>query len=355
MSKKNDTGRGSGSTWRPSAHHQSSRAFTGSFTRPSAGPRTARARSRPRLRMAPTLIVLLTVLGVGLWLGFYRQLRPASLVAPAAVVELVRGPAQMVLADGSGVRRLALRSGMEIPAQATLEVSNEAGSGLAVRLAGGSSVRFEHGSRASLSAPDRLDLEGGALYLDSRSGIGADATDGEPVEVRTSFGLVRDIGTQFEVRLVGADEASPDSELNEDGDSFQGLRIRVREGRIEFTETSGERHEASAGEELRLTPRGAVERAPVAIHGRHWQWVLATAAVPDVEGQPLSLYLDWLEREGGWTLFYGSGSRAMAGATTLFGTIDGLSAAEATPMVFAGSGLTYRIEGEQLLISQRSQ
>ena len=361
MSSSNDqTGRPSGSTWRPSAQDQSSRAFTGSFTRQKATQRpTSRSKgSRPFPYLA--IAAALLAAGAAIWLGFGHE-RPAASAESVAVIELVRGPVQLVVpaADGTS-RQLDARPGLSLPAGTVIETAAGEDGGLAVRLQGGSAARFDGGSQATLKQADQIELRRGAVYVDSRPGTVDNTGDaGQAVEVRTTFGLVRDIGTQFEVRLVGGHEPASSNQDQVAGSgqapaSASGrLRVRVREGRILFTGTDGDEHRAAAGEELLVSASGTVERSEMPIYGPHWQWVLATAPVPEVEGRPLSLFLDWLEREGGWSLQYEPASRELAEETMLFGTIHGLSADEATPMVFAGSGLVYRLEGERLIISQR--
>ena len=359
-SSKDQTSRPSGSTWRPSAQDQSSRAFTGSFTRQKTTqrPNTPDKKARPLPHLG--LVVTLLAIATAIWLGFSRD-RPAATSESVAVIELVRGPVQLVVPGPDNTsRQLEARPGLELPAGTVIETGADENSGLAVRLQGGSAARFDGGSSATLREPDQVELQRGAVYVDSQPGtIDGSGDAGQAVEVLTTFGLVRDIGTQFEVRLVGQHENASSARDRTAGStdgprSASGeLRVRVREGRILFTGTDGDEHRAAAGEQLLVSASGAVERSQMPVYGPHWQWVLATAPVPEVAGQPLSVFLDWLEREGGWTLQYEPASRALAEETQLFGTIHGLSADEATPMVFAGSGLVYRLEGAELIISQR--
>ncbi len=357
-SKHKTSTRSTKNTWRPSAQDHSSRAWTGSFTARDAARRPAEVTRRP-LNLPPILGLglMLLVAGIGVWLASDYLTGDSALSSSratdaVAVVELVRGPVQLVLTEPDNtLRRIKARPGLELPAGAVVELDSaggDEGNGMAVRLGGGSSARFAAGSRATLSSRDRIDLERGAVYVDSRQGIGVEAIAGDPVEVRTTFGMVRDIGTQFEVRLETDAGDEPVSTTDR-----PVLRVRVREGRVVYTAPTGSEHQAAVGEELRVLASGGVERAPAAIYGPRWQWVIDNAAVPEVEGRSLSIYLQWLEREGGWALRYEDQSRAFADDTKLFGNIHGLSAKQATPMVFAGSGLVYGIEDGELVISKR--
>src|SRR2546427_815740 len=79
----------------------------------------------------------------------------------------------------------------------------------ALRLDAGPSVRLDAGSDLRLVSAHVLELRRGAVYVDtgarSPNGSAATASGAEgpasPIEIRTSLGRVRDVGTQFEVRL----------------------------------------------------------------------------------------------------------------------------------------------------------
>ena len=81
----------------------------------------------------------------------------------------------------------------------------------AFELAGGASLRASTATEWSFEGPRRIELAAGTLYVDSGT-----AAAGRGVEIVTAFGVVRDVGTQFEVRALST-----------------GLRIRVREGLAE--------------------------------------------------------------------------------------------------------------------------
>ncbi|MCG8459961.1 MAG: FecR family protein [Holophagales bacterium] len=227
-------------------------------------------------------------------------------------------------------------SGATPQRQAGLAEAPRDGRGLAsVRLASGASVRIGAGSRARLLSDSALVLERGAVYVDAAASSG--------VEVRTTLGVVRDIGTQFEVRLSAGPEAM--------------LSVRVREGWVELHAGAGEggeapRHRAGAGEELRLAAYGSLRRGRVPVHGQVWNWVLASAAAPEVEGKSLRSFLDWLVREGGWELRFAEPAAAeLATTTVIHGEVTGLDAAQATAIVFESSGFTFDLENGVFLVS----
>ncbi len=239
-------------------------------------------------------------------------------------------------------RLLSLGAGEVIRAGAVIETgaaSAGAPSRAAIRLDGGESMRLDSDTRVRFASSSSVVLERGAVYFDSIGDSSGDSA-GSGLEVRTTFGVVRDIGTQFEVRLV------------EDAEAEDSLRVRVREGSIDL-ESNGESHRATVGEELQLDSRGALTRGPSPIHGSHWDWVVETAPAPDVTGQPLQVFLDWLAREGGWAVRFADPATAeVASSTILHGDVRSLTPLQASSMVLRGSGLDYRLE-EGVLVIER--
>ena len=179
-------------------------------------------------------------------------------------------------------------------------------------------------------------LDRGAVYVDSAAG--------SAVEVRTVYGVVREIGTQFEVRLLEAEDVAENGAV---------LRVRVREGEIEIESKRGnqQQHAGAVGEEVILYGDGKVERREVAIHGAEWDWASDLASSVELEGWSLARFVTWLGREGGWEIRYEAPAiEEQAQAITLHGSSRGLAPLEAADMVFEGTGLRYRIEGAELWV-----
>lgn len=249
---------------------------------------------------------------------------------PLARVELSHG--SVATAEGD-----AVGPGFQLAFGRTLTTG--ADGGVALRLASGPSVRLDADSRARLTAESELLLERGALYVDARGSA--------QVEIRTSLGSVRDLGTQFEVRLESA------------GGADQRLQIRVREGTVLLMPDSepgakGTTYTARVGEQLILNAQGDVLRGPSPTYGSHWNWVVRTAPLPTVEGESLRAFLDWLAREGGWGVRYADRHvEDVAAATILHGDLDAMAPTDAAAMVLRSSGLDYRIEQNVLEIAAR--
>lgn len=261
------------------------------------------------LALAATL--LLAALGIGWWLW-------SSGSAPATV------PVARVESAVPGSR---LQVGEEIPPGTAIET---AAGPAALRLAGATSLRLDAGTRARLVSASLIDLERGAVYLDS-GGEGSGA-----VAVQTPLGIVREIGTQFEVRLLAETAA---------------LRVRVREGEVRV-ERGDASYPAVAGVELTLRADGRVTRQEVAGHGSPWNWVLQAAPPLEIEGKTLQEVLDQVARETGWTIRYADESlAASAGSIAVHGTIGHLRPDQALDVVLPGAGLRYEMVEGVVVIS----
>lgn len=178
----------------------------------------------------------------------------------------------------------------------------------ALRLSGGASLRLDTHTRLTWIAAQELRLEAGAIYVDSGPG---DAQ----ITIHTPLGTVRDIGTQFEARLKGAD-----------------LRIRVREGEVEVLK-GRRRSVAKRGTEMTVEVDGEVRRDAVELHGDPWLAYQSVAPSFELEGATLMDYLRWLMRETGWTLDFSDPVIAVeAKSVVLHGSIHGVPV-EDTPLV----------------------
>ncbi|MCP4901028.1 MAG: FecR domain-containing protein [bacterium] len=202
------------------------------------------------------------------------QTAPEGLVA-FAQVELASGDVWQ--SEGSADRRFRLRKGDR------LEIGNAVvttDGRVAFRLASGHSVRLDRDSGVRLAAANEVILEQGAVYLDSGGMLDED----QLITIRTPLGGVTEIGTQFEVRLLE-----------------EGVRVRVREGRIAFFHDSG-RDEFEAGRQARLDGSGRLVVDDIPRFGIEWEWVAETTPAYQLEGQTLKQYLTWLSRETGFKI-----------------------------------------------------
>lgn len=195
----------------------------------------------------------------------------------------------------------------------------------ALRLPGGAAVLVDGGSALQLTSARMVVLDRGAVYIDS-GGTTA-------LEVRTPMGVVRDVGTKFEVRLTTA-----------------ALRVRVRDGAVRV-ERDRQQHDAGPGVELVIGASGELTRRTVPVDGPEWAWTTDASTPFELEGRSLREFLDWIASENGWRLrFADAVVEDKARTTTLHGSIQGLSPEQALAAVLPTSGVEHQLEGDVLSV-----
>lgn len=320
------------STWQPSslelANPSYSRLSRGSMV--GLPLRVDQKRRFPRLRVLGALAAVVLIGSVVLALRdpLGGKSDATFVPAPVALLDLAHG--SFTVHSKAGLAETSIQVGREIFAGAQIETGGEHSgrpSRAALRLAGGQSLRLDQNTRIRLMTNAKIVLERGAIYLDSASGAA--------VEIHTAQGLVRDIGTRFEVRVS---ENLP-------------LRVRVRDGLISFEPPSGPVVKASAGTELMIDRQGRIEKRAVAIAGPSWDWATATAPLPQIEGMTVRAFLIWMAHENAWTLDLSAPQAAeRVDTAVVHGRVEGLAPREALEAVLAGSGLVQRLEGDTLRV-----
>jgi ferric-dicitrate binding protein FerR (iron transport regulator) len=245
---------------------------------------------------------------------------------PVAAVEAVQGAVSLVPARGAGM--LPLSVGDSVSAGMIVETGAEGR--VAFRLTSGSSLRVSHATRLRMESDSVLVLDRGTLYVDNAGADGAERS----LEVRAPAGVVRDIGTQFEVY------SAEDS-----------LRVRVREGMV-VLETGDDIHQAEPGVELLLSAGGALTRRTISPYGTEWGWTHRIAPPFSLEGRSLSQFLDWVARESGRSVtFADEGTESAAQGVVLHGSIEGLTPEEALAAVLPTCGMLHLVN-ERILIER---
>ena len=283
--------------------------------------REVRARSRRRLLWtAGTLAAAAALVVVA-----GRALRVGA-PAPPAVATVVTIVGRADVTPLSGARAFWGDEAAGRPLAAGTVLESGTGDRLALRLAGGQSLRLDVGSRARLDSAASVTLERGAAYVDSVGGAG--------IAVTTALGEAREIGTQFEARLAAG-----------------ALIIGVREGAVILT-TAGERLTVAAGTALTVAPGSAPERRPLAAWADEWQWTQAVAPRLDIEGRTASEYLAWAAREGGIEVSYADAGVERAAATAvLHGELLGATPLESLAVVLPGCGLRFTGSDGRIVVS----
>ncbi len=312
------------------------------------GERTADRPERRRLsrRWLPlaAAAVLAVVVGAAWWAA-----RPGPRLAappPVASIEVLTGtvrlmpPGEEPLVLGTGGARQLLRVGTEIETAAPGGETQRAAGGadgvgrIALRMAGGASVRLDAGTRLRLASERQVELAHGAVYVDS----GATAGTRRGMTVRTAAGRFEDIGTQFEVRTEGAGAGAV-------------TRLRVREGRVALGRGEQPAVVATAGEQVVVRAGGRIDKSTIPLSGPEWSWVLAAAPRLDIEGVTVRTYLDWLARETGWRIgIADEATAAVVDSAELHGSIAHLDPIDTPAVVLASAGLGHRQSGGTLVV-----
>ena len=221
-------------------------------------------------------------------------------------------------------------------APARLAVTTDPAMRTALQLASGIELRLDVNSEIALADASTISLVRGALFVDTGSATGPNRW----IAVRTPLGTVRDVGTSFEVRLIGDLPA----------EAGRSLRVRVRDGIVRLTTTRGAEN-AERGGELVATESGAIARATASVTGEDWDWVTLAAAPFDLDGKTLADFLAWVTREGGWELRFQNEALARSASTIVInGSVDGLTPLQALRAVLATCGLTHRRNGDVVTI-----
>lgn len=256
---------------------------------------------------------------------------PTPLVE-VATVQHVRGAVARGSTRDTGEDRV-LRSGNRLYPGDSVTTSNDGL--LAVRLATGVAVRLDRGTRLHVVSTTALTLDAGAIYVisDAMSAEGRSTRDMRgtaAVEIHTALGVVRDVGTRFEIRV---DQGA--------------LRVRVRDGMVSVNGAPP----VSAGMQMTLARDGRSERERVNTYGPDWAWTVALASPFTLEGRSLREFLDWVSAETGLEIRFARASDQQKTSTLmLHGSIEGLSPEQALDAVLPASGVDHAVAGGVLTI-----
>jgi ferric-dicitrate binding protein FerR (iron transport regulator) len=263
------------------------------------------------------------VLAAGI--GFFLWSRPETAVQ-VAKASRVSGDVQVSVGGGPVA---SLRSGAPLLVGQVLETSGDARALLS--FPDGMEVRIDRTSRVQVDSPSALRLLEGTLYVDTRAG--GEAAAG--LTIHTHAGVVRHVGTRFEVRVVAGD-----------------TRVRVRDGAALFTGTdhavvliaSGQQLSVSDGQTSLVPGPGVADAA--------WEWTGKISPAFDIEGRSLYDSVEWLGREAGLQVIYANDSvLARAQTVRVHGSIEGLATRDALVTVLTGSGFEFDLGPERVRIS----
>jgi hypothetical protein len=252
-----------------------------------------------------------------------RTSRTPESLAPAGFIELVRGTVEITV---PGAAPALVASGESHGIQTGSWLETDVASRAALRLADGPALRMDSNSRARLVSARVVELERGAVYVDSSG-----ARFGG-IEVRTPFGVARDIGTQFEVRRES-----------------DALIVRVRQGSVSLRGPSGNELRIGSGTAVSMAPDG--RHRTIAFTGDEWSWMQNVSPPPLIEGKPVAALLGWISSETGLAIRYADReSERLAAETLLHGNLGELRPDQAAEAVLPSAGLEVTREPGVLIV-----
>ena len=265
------------------------------------------------------------VAAFALW---FVALRPGTAAGPVATMAVALNDVRV---RGSWLQGWEPASaGRTLKAGESLETGPDGRAGISIP--GIASARLDHDTRIRLASADRLVIERGALYVDSGNG----APGGSHLAVETPAGILRHVGTQYEVRLDAA-----------------GVRVRVREGRVEWLSNSGAVERGNAGEQFTIAADGAVQRMRSERYGETWDWIASTTPAIDIEGRPLADFLAWAGRELGREVVFESPElRQEAEAIVVHGSVAGLTPQQALNAVLATTSVRGSLDQGRIVVAE---
>jgi len=290
------------------------------------------------------------------WRATVRQSAPrrwVPLAAAASVALMAMAVAWNVFSDGSSAlagEPLATLARAQAPgvvelrslwreSPVTVGSNLNSGQDLAARgsallaLRGGGNLRLAPDSELEVISGNSVRLRRGELYVDIPPGAHADAS----FVAVTGAGEFRHVGTQFALAVI-------------DG----ATRLRVREGRVAWDSAQGA-STVDAGTEVLIDGQQVTRRA-LDPSGDSWTWTAAMAPEVDIEGRPLSEFLDWVARETGRKLLLADeATRRQVAEISMHGSVRGLSPMAALNAVMASTSLRFDLSAGAILVSLPSE
>ncbi|MDX1555177.1 MAG: hypothetical protein R3212_04055, partial [Xanthomonadales bacterium] len=149
----------------------------------------------------------------------------------------------------------------------------------------------------------------------------------------------RDIGTQFQVRLVASAMRATT------------MKVAVRDGLVEVEQPGQDRQEVNAGFQVTFVANGERQAEPLDIRDPEWNWIESVAPAFHMDGASLAEYLDWYAREAGVVLVWAdTASQQRAAGITLTGGLDGVGLDESLAAVQRVAPFKFRREGDRLWV-----
>ena len=249
-----------------------------------------------------------------------------KVLAPTPVVADVVSIVGVVESGARGEPMTRTVADARIRAGGFLETAADAGASLS--LASGHGLRVGALSRVRVER-DAIIVDRGRVYIDS-----GPSGNSSPITVQSVHAIVRELGTQYQVRLLP-----------------NGIEVGVREGQVNL-ELDNATLTARAGELLQLADDDNVTRGQLPVHGEYWDWAAQLAPAIAIDGLTVDEVLQSLSRENGWQVSYASTSlQNDARSFRVNGSIEGLGPEEALASVLASVGWRFSLSDGVVVVS----
>ncbi len=284
-------------------------------------------RRRRRISYGLAASLLTAAILVAAVIGTRQQPTPIQV----AVTETLRGTAAIRATGQSGWTSLP---GNDSPLMSASQLRTGRGSRIGILLTNGVSVRLDELTEIELESGSRIHLMAGTVYVDS----GRHRFTIQPIQIVTQQGKASDIGTQFELQYI--DDV---------------LRLRVREGRV-LLQREADQISSAQGDQLSIDSGGQIVWAQIASDDPEWSWVETVAPAPDIDGEPVTVLLDWVGRETGRKIkFDNPDVKIAADRTILHGDVQDLSPMEALVTMLSTTDLEFSLdEPGTIVVSTRN-
>ncbi len=219
------------------------------------------------------------------------------------------------------------RQGDVVEADTLIETGPD--SRIALRMAGGQSLRIDTSSRLLVHSSNHVSLRAGGTYIDTDT-----ASNSLPIMVSTPFGVARDVGTQFQVRLATS-----------------VMMVGVRDGLVEVAQTGRQSISVNKDRFMELDIYGKKSERILSADDPSWGWIETVAPEFDIQGASLQQYLMWYAREKGVRLMWvDDESESNAEGVELSGSIAGMTLDESLQIVRQIAIFEYRVDGDTIWI-----
>lgn len=212
---------------------------------------------------------------------------------------------------------------------------------VSLALVSGGSLRLDANTRIEIEAEDRIYLATGSVYFDSSPAVLARqqfaTLSVSRLELRTDTAMISPLGTRYLTRI--------------DGDT---VIVRVREGAV-VVDGSGFETTAATGQQLLLRGFNVPTVSAITSYGDAWAWIEKTSPPIETEGRTIYEFLDWVGRESGRTLRFGTeAAEQLARSSTIvgYGRMD-LEPSVALRVVMLSTDLNWRIDDGDIVVFER--